>query len=214
MERTKWDEMYSGCRRDLLLNISEMGSARYTVAFSIGQLKGMKLISPASDERKISRLVMAADQMFDRCEETMRHTGRPILCWLCIANETPCFPKPFAFLGRASSRQGYRRYWRRFIAFIFRAYRMDLALRDEPLGVSLKRRHHDALRSIWDHKMWDLHSLLLSPCRDPQANEGEASQDLEEEEEKEEYMEEDEEDDEEGDEEGDEEADEEEDDED
>ena len=74
---------------------------------------------------------------------------RPILCWLRTANQTSCFPMPFAFL-----------------AFVFRAYRIDPALRKTLLGVSFKRRQ---LRGGWDHKVWD------SPFWEQQANTGYAS---------------------------------------
>jgi hypothetical protein len=132
-----------------------MGSIGYTTAFCIGEHKGAKLISSAEDEQKISRLVVVVDHMLNRCEETMRRTGRPILCWLRTWHGSSCLPQPFQFLGRPSSRKQYRLYFKRFVAFIFRAYRMGPALRKTLLGVTFKRTQLDMLRAIWDHQIWN-----------------------------------------------------------
>ncbi|KAE8550154.1 hypothetical protein EYB25_006375 [Talaromyces marneffei] len=83
------------------------------------------LVSPAADERVIWRIAYAVDSMLDRCEETMRHTGRPILCWLRTLQLSPCYPKPFIFLARSASTSRYRRIWKRFMVFLFRCFRLD-----------------------------------------------------------------------------------------
>ena len=64
----------------------------------------------------------SVDRMLDRCEETMQHTGRSLLCWLRSTKPQACLLKPFALVGLKKSRTKYRRYFQRFIAFAFRAY--------------------------------------------------------------------------------------------
>jgi hypothetical protein len=153
MERTQWEKTYGRYRRDLLSSISVMGSKGYTTAFCMGEHKGTKLISSAEDEQKISRLVVVVDHMLNRCEETMHYTGRPILCWLRTGHGSSCLLQPFQFLGRPSSRKQYRLYFKRFVTFIFRAYRMGPALRKTLHGVTFKRTQLDMLRAIWDHQI-------------------------------------------------------------
>jgi hypothetical protein len=148
----QWEETYSRYLRDLLSSISTMGSTGYTTAFCIGEHKGSRLISSAEDEQKIPRLVVVVDHMLNRCEETIRHTSRLILCWLCTGHGSSCLPRPITFLGRPSSRQQYRLYFKRFVAFIFRAYRMDPTLRKTLLGVTFKKIQLDMLKAIWSHR--------------------------------------------------------------
>jgi hypothetical protein len=135
----QWEETYSRCLRDLLPSISAMGSTGYTTAFCIGEHKGSRLISSAEDEQKIPRLVVVVDYMLNRCEKTIRYISWLILCWLCTGHGSSCLPRPITFLGRPSSRQQYRLYFKRFVAFIFRAYRMDPTLR-KTLLESLSRK--------------------------------------------------------------------------
>ena len=48
--------------------------------FLIGEHKGVKLVSCAANEWKIRQLMTALDRALDRCEDTIRCTGHPILC--------------------------------------------------------------------------------------------------------------------------------------
>jgi hypothetical protein len=83
MERTRWAHVYEGARRDLLVRISEVERAcSHNRDFAIGQHKAVNLVSLRSDEEKIWQLMAAFGRALDRCEETMRHTCHPILCWL------------------------------------------------------------------------------------------------------------------------------------
>jgi hypothetical protein len=156
-----------------------MGSIEYTTAFCIGEHKGTKLISSAEDEQKTSRLVVVVDHMLNRCEETMRRTSRLILCWLRTGHGS-CLPQPFQFLGRPSSRKQYRLYFKRFVAFIFRAYRMGPASRKTLLGVTFKRTQLDMLRAIWDYQIWNS-EMDQSSFWGTRVNEGDVSQEYEEE---------------------------------
>ncbi|KAE8551310.1 hypothetical protein EYB25_005194 [Talaromyces marneffei] len=126
IERTGWEQTYDGLHRDLLRRLTEMpllydSCQDHRLWSSPGEAD---LVSPAADERVIWRIAHAVDSMLDRCEETMRHTGRPILCWLRTLQLSPCYPKPFVFLARSASTSRYRRIWKRFMVFLFRCFRL------------------------------------------------------------------------------------------
>jgi hypothetical protein len=109
MERTRWAITYEEVSRELLRCLSEMPADFYYEGdHLLGRHANADLASPQNDERKIRTLMDGVDLMLDRCEETMRHTGRPIL---------PCFPEPFKFLGRQASRKRHRLSFKRFTAF-------------------------------------------------------------------------------------------------
>ncbi|KAL3711303.1 hypothetical protein TMatcc_005101 [Talaromyces marneffei ATCC 18224] len=117
IERTGWGQTYDGLHRDLLRRLTEMPlpynrRQDHQLWSSPGEAD---LISPAADEQVIWRIAYAVDSMLDRCEETMQHTGRPILCWLRTFQPSPCYPKPFVFLARSTSTSRYRRIWKRFM---------------------------------------------------------------------------------------------------
>jgi hypothetical protein len=153
MERTKWAYVYEGARRDLLVRLSEVGPAWvHGRDFLIGEYKGVNLVSGRCHEQKIWQLIVALDRALDRCEETMRHTGHPLLCWLNTIYSHRFYPKPFGFLGRAATRQRYRRLWRRFIAFLFRAYRLAPEVRQSALGIRFTKTQLNQLRQVWEDK--------------------------------------------------------------
>jgi hypothetical protein len=156
MERTKWAHVYEGTRRDLLLRISEVRKSwSYNQDFPIGQHDGVNLVSKRSDEQKIWQLMAALDRALDRCEETMRRTGHPILCWLNSGSRTRFYQKPFGFLGRAATRQRYRRLFQRIIPFTFRTYNMSPAVRRSALGICFTEEQLDELRKVWEDGAWD-----------------------------------------------------------
>ncbi|KAF1354068.1 hypothetical protein EJ07DRAFT_29622, partial [Lizonia empirigonia] len=126
MERTRWPITYQGVRRDVLLGLAELPVVHDGVDRTIGQLEhDSNITSPSGDEQKIWHLTQAVQIVLDRCEETMRRTGRPLLCWLITTRPSPCFPKPFKFLAREQTRRYYRRWLKCFLSFVFRAWRME-----------------------------------------------------------------------------------------
>lgn len=81
MKRTDWGRVYEGTQRHLLVRTSEVRKSwSYNQDFPIGQHEGTDLVSKKSDKQKIWQLMTALDRALDRCEETMRRTGHPILC--------------------------------------------------------------------------------------------------------------------------------------
>ncbi|KAH6953953.1 hypothetical protein BKA56DRAFT_707727 [Ilyonectria sp. MPI-CAGE-AT-0026] len=106
------------------------------------------------DEQKISCIASAVDIIFDKCEETARHTSRSLLCWLRSPQLQSCQPKPFKLIVQNSSRQRYWRLWKRLLTFIFRGYRMPASIRNKGLNLRLGSAIMQQLNTIWDHESW------------------------------------------------------------
>ncbi|XPS72541.1 hypothetical protein M3J09_004703 [Ascochyta lentis] len=149
MERTCSPTTYQGVRRDILLCLAEVPATHDAVTITIGQLEGeADIISPSEDEKKILHLTQAVQVVLDRCEQTMRRTGRPLLCWLITTRPSPCFPKTFKFLGREKTRRSYRRWLKGFLAFDFRAWRMEPGKRSSFPAIRLSQKPSGRLQSI------------------------------------------------------------------
>jgi hypothetical protein len=157
MERTRWPITYQGVRRDILLSLAEIPATHEAGNYTLGQPEqGAEISSSCEDEQKIWHLTQAVYVMLERCEESMRRTGRPLLCWLITTRPAPCFPKPFKFLGRETSRRSYRRWLKRFVAFVFRTWRLEAGIRSKLAGDRLSQKQSGRMRAIWEHKFWDL----------------------------------------------------------
>ena len=107
---------------------------------------------PQDDEARIGLLMVAVDRMLDRCEETMQHTGRTLLCWLRSIKPQACYPKPFTQVALKSSKKKYRQLLKRFFALAFRAYRMPVDARRRMTGIRFKKEQLRQLRAIWEHR--------------------------------------------------------------
>jgi hypothetical protein len=155
MERTGWPITFQAVRRDILLGLADPPAMPRGDDWTIGSPKHeLRVISPAGDEQRIWHLTKAVEAVLDRCEETMRRTGRPLLCWLITTRPSPCFPKPFKFLARETTKKSYRRWLKGFLAFVFRAWRMEPGKCWTLAGVRFNRKHSARLQSIWTHRLW------------------------------------------------------------
>jgi len=80
MERTRWLSTYQGVRRDILQRLAQMPLCNRGVADRFlgrgSSTADPDIVSPRQDEQKIGTLLLLVDRMLDRCEETVRHTGR------------------------------------------------------------------------------------------------------------------------------------------
>ncbi|KAH9203937.1 hypothetical protein DL95DRAFT_247965, partial [Leptodontidium sp. 2 PMI_412] len=143
MDRTRWPITYKGVRRDILRRLTEMPPVSSPADHFLGQGSNpmdQDIISSQEDEVKISLLMILVDRMLDRCEETARHTGRSLLCWLRSTKPLTCYPKPFTLVGLKVSENKYRRYFKRFLALAFRAYRMPIDVRHRLTGIRFKKK--------------------------------------------------------------------------
>lgn len=138
------------------MGLTEIGPRwRHSQDVRLGCHDGVDLISLADNEKRIWILLQAVDQALDRCEETMRCTGRPILCWLASTKSNELCPRPFAFLSRKANRQQYRRLWKKFIAFAFRLYHLPAAMRESAFGIKLSGEQLKWLGEVWEDRCWN-----------------------------------------------------------
>jgi hypothetical protein len=163
LERTQWPVTYKGVRRDILqamtrLPISIGIDPNIDTHFVLGQGPhegDADIVSLRRDEQKISCVLGAVDLMLDRCELTVQHTSRLLRCWLVSSKPGNCQPKPFALMTQENTRKKYRILWKRFIAFIFRAYLMPVTLRERELKIYLSPEMSRQLDRLWAHEAWD-----------------------------------------------------------
>ncbi|KAH6689252.1 hypothetical protein BKA61DRAFT_717673 [Leptodontidium sp. MPI-SDFR-AT-0119] len=177
MERTRWEITYQGFRRDILRSLTEMPWGSPWIDHVLGPSSNptdLGLVSPQDDEAKIALLIVAVDHVLDRCEETMQHTGRTILCWLRSTKPQTCYPKPFTLVALKSSKKKYRQLLKRFFAFTFCAYRMPVDVRRRLTGIRFKKEQLHQMRAIWEHRAWsnDLAQGKWPGSRDGDENSG------------------------------------------
>lgn len=143
-------------RRDILLNLSAMPyktSADHFLGHGSSD-NDPDIFNLQEDERKLDCLIIIANRMLDRCEETMRHTSRSLLCWLRSTKLHTCFPKPFTLVSHKASEKKYRRLFFQFLVFVFRAFRMPPAVRRRLTGIRFTKRQLEQLEAIWEHEAW------------------------------------------------------------
>ncbi|KAH7010838.1 uncharacterized protein B0I36DRAFT_225623, partial [Microdochium trichocladiopsis] len=112
------------------------------------------------DEIKISGLIAMFDWILSRCEQTARETSRTVLCWFRSLQPDKIYPKPFTLVSAKASRQKYLRTFQRFVAFIFRIYRLPTFQRRELLPIRFDSDQQQLLRDIWSHEAWSEEQLL------------------------------------------------------
>jgi hypothetical protein len=160
IERTRWAETYRGARRDVLVALAVPPTASsQRRGLSLGRQVDLELRSRAEDERRLGQIAQAVDRLFDRCEETVKRTGHPILCWLRSRHARSTFSKPFQLVGRPSTRYRYRRLWKRFLWLALRVYRLPAAVRQAVLNLHLTAAQQEAMRQLWDDGWWREHQV-------------------------------------------------------
>ncbi|KAJ5293540.1 uncharacterized protein N7443_009493 [Penicillium atrosanguineum] len=167
LERTRWISTYQGIPRDILKRMMLLpASSSIEPGLKLGSYQDEAFMSPPADEDQIYRLVSALDLVLDRCEETMQHTGQPILAWLKSHIAAEASPRPFSFLGTRQSRSRYRRTWKQFVTFILRAFRLGPLACQELLRLKFPLQLFHVLEQIWANSLQavakDLSSRRLS----------------------------------------------------
>jgi hypothetical protein len=130
--------IYQDVPRDILKRLSlllAVSSIKH--GLQLGFFRDRALLSPPDDEERIYYLIAGIDDVLDRCEETMRRTGHPILAWLKSHVVTKPSSRPFSFLETLQGRQRYRRTWKQFVAFVLRVFRLGPELSQETLHLVL-----------------------------------------------------------------------------
>ncbi|KAJ0139660.1 hypothetical protein HZ326_17414 [Fusarium oxysporum f. sp. albedinis] len=169
LERTGWERTFGGIDRELLRNLTAAPSPttshrglilKESSNLSSDVYSDKWMISSADDERKITALFMAVDMVMDRCEQTARTTSRSLLCWLRSVRPHGCYAKPFTFVGKAASRRKYIRLLKRFVALVFRAYRLPADIRQRRAGIRFKKSQLRLISALWNHEAWAQHDAL------------------------------------------------------
>ncbi|KAH6954076.1 hypothetical protein BKA56DRAFT_707193, partial [Ilyonectria sp. MPI-CAGE-AT-0026] len=169
LERTGWEQTFHGIDRELLRNLTTAPSPATLRRGLIskgdrdrsGHVRSDEhTISSADDERKIAALIAAVDVVMDRCEQTARTTSRSLLCWLRSVRPHSCYAKPFTFVGKAASRRKYIRLLKRFVAMVFRAYRLPADIRQRRAGIRFKKPQLRLISALWNHEIWTQHDAL------------------------------------------------------
>ncbi|KID83230.1 recQ helicase-like protein [Metarhizium guizhouense ARSEF 977] len=154
MDRTRWPVMYGNARRGTLLALTQLPNSKPLEIHWGSSIELESWTFPLQDEQKLSCLMNVVDLMLDRCEETVRHTSRPILCWLRSMDQESHNMKPFKIVARDSSSRKYRKYWKRCITFVFRCCLLPENTRANLVCVPKQQRMVQQARAIWDNRAW------------------------------------------------------------
>jgi hypothetical protein len=136
MRRTGWAETFAGADRKLLVQLAQIPhNTERNMTFGI--YDGIAISSSRKDECKLSYLVTALDRVFDRCEDTVRHTDVSIRCLLRSSYPDRTYKAPFELVGRKATTEGYRRLFKKAVCFCVRFWRLKSAVREKLLRRSL-----------------------------------------------------------------------------
>jgi hypothetical protein len=120
--------------------------------FSLGVWNGFECVSPAGSERVIWKIMEASKVVFQRCEDTLKHTPRVLRCWL--RSWTPSFLAfPFELPQREQTRRRYYSYHERFICYVFRIRALARNVKDltsDITGLHLNAAQTAMLDHVWD----------------------------------------------------------------
>lgn len=153
MRRAGWDEMFAGANRKLLVILSQLP---YNVNedLCLGVYGDTKLFSSREDEGRLMHIIAAIDRMFDRCEDTVRHTDISIRCWLRGQYPDRPYKAPFELVGRKATTDKYRRLLKRCVCFLIRFWRLEGDVRQSLLKRSMTESQCQALTEIWSDGIW------------------------------------------------------------
>ncbi|KAJ9413909.1 hypothetical protein QL093DRAFT_2594845 [Fusarium oxysporum] len=159
-ERTQWRVIFENARRDILRAMTRLPD-RHSLMSDYVMAQGCQqgdlcIRSSYVDEQKISCTMRALDLVIDRCENTVRHTGRTLLCWLSSPKLHVYRENPFCLVAEKSSETRYRVLQKRFLAFVIRLHRMSNALQGEVANFRLNTVLSARLERLWSHKVWNM----------------------------------------------------------
>jgi hypothetical protein len=155
MRRNGWAETFAGADRKLLVQLAQI--PRNTEKdLALGVYNGVPMHSRRKDESKLSYLVTALDQVFDRCEDTVRHTDVSIRCLLRSSYPDRTYKAPFELVGRKATTEGYRRQFKKALCFCVRFWRLDTAARQDLVRRSLTDAQSQSLKEMWCDDAWSV----------------------------------------------------------
>ncbi|KAG4279169.1 hypothetical protein FPRO04_13669 [Fusarium proliferatum] len=170
LERTGWEQTFQGVDLELLRNLTavpSLATSRQCLVLKAGRdlpaypHREEQMTSSSANESRMAALMSAVDAVMDRCEQIARTTSRSLLCWLRSVRSHIFYVKPFTFLGKAESRKKYIRLLKRFIAMVFRAYKLPADNRRRRAGIRFKKAQIRQISALWNHEIWK-HSNALA----------------------------------------------------
>ncbi|KAJ6267416.1 hypothetical protein PSV08DRAFT_229224 [Bipolaris maydis] len=153
MRRTQWAETFVGADRKLLVQLAQIpcGTGEN---LEIEIHDGTAISSSKEDELKLRHIVTTLDRVFDRCEDTVRHTDVSIRCLLRSSYPDRTYKAPFELVGRKATTQGYRRLFKKAVCFCVRFWRLGEPVRQNLLRRSLTDAQDQALKQLWHDEIW------------------------------------------------------------
>jgi hypothetical protein len=150
VERTGWADVFGRVRRDILLALTQLPS-RWTQqhGFLLGEVNGREYWSSAEDERRFQCILTSIDAVFNRYEETIRRIGRSILYWLRSRDPVKAHRLPFQLVLRASSRNNYRRFWKRLLVLAMRYIHILRYVTDDIMCVPFTPTWWTLIGDLW-----------------------------------------------------------------
>ena len=149
LRHTQWPVQFANRPLDILAATTVLPHRLCTADYILGAWEGTDFMSPVEDELRLCRLLKLLSHVFDRCLQTLKATPEPLRCWLKSYAETTFCSKPFAVLERQASQRRYLGYWRRFLCFVFRAWRTELPLRNQIYGIQFSAVQEALMTQIW-----------------------------------------------------------------
>jgi hypothetical protein len=149
--RTRWHQTYSRARRDILVKMTLLPtyeSRRY--GRYLGKHNSQEFRTSADQEHRIDRVLQAVQHQFFRCEETVKHTPTPILCWLYSQHPLMSSRRPFQLLNKPASRTSYIRVIKKCFNFLILAYLLGPDTCESLFQWTLTEKQNHAIAELWD----------------------------------------------------------------
>ncbi|KFG82250.1 hypothetical protein MANI_117861 [Metarhizium anisopliae] len=167
--KSRWEAMLKGRDRELLSAMIEIpwlqGGQSHVLVRRDPDCREDDVVSTSEDERRIAAILNLVDPMMDRCEQTVRSTSRNILCWVRSAKLLSSSPEPFQLVRQPSSTRKYRYLQKKLLAFVLRAYRLDLVVRRRLTKIRLSTQLLRLLDRLWQNQYWDSDGQQTSGAR-------------------------------------------------
>jgi hypothetical protein len=155
MQRNGWAETFAGADQKLLVQLAQIPRATEK-DLALRVYNSVPMHSRREDKSKLCHLVTALDQVFDQCEDTVRHTDVSIQCLLRSSYPDRTYKAPFELVGHKATTEGYRRQFKKALCFCVRFWRLDTAARQDLLRRSLTDAQSQSLKEMWCDDAWSV----------------------------------------------------------
>ena len=129
-------------------------SHRCGQALLIKTIGGQDVVSSADTERRLAVITTALDHFLDRCEDTVDHADRSVLCWLRSNVSHRPYKAPFLMASRNSTRTRYRSIFKRLFCLCGRLYCLDPGNRKSMSRLPSRPELYSAIGRLWEDDWW------------------------------------------------------------